>query len=336
VGSTHPGFSSGLTICYKSFGGGGIHRNPFVILFSGSLALWPFLKPAKETLLASTSSTPCSRLLPHPAPARHARLLPAPLTASWTRGFSAVLPALCLMLPLVVLPAAAQAQVTGPQPAAEALRNVVSLSAGATVEVAQDWLTLVFAVTREGSDPAVVQTQLREALHAALTEARRVARPEQVEVRTGGFSLQPRYAPVRPVNGGANTTGIVGWQGTAELVVEGRDTTAIAALPGRLSTMRIASTGFSLSRQAREKVESEVTAQAIAQFRQRADEVAKAFGFGTWMLREVSVQGSEPGMPRPMLMRAQAGMAMADESLPVEAGRSGVSVSVVGTVQLMP
>jgi predicted secreted protein len=179
-----------------------------------------------------------------------------------------------------------------------------------------------------------VQAQLRQALEAALTEARRSARPGQVEVRTGGFSLQPRYAPVRPTNGGAATTGIVGWTGTAELVVEGRDHGAIAALPARLGSMRIVRTGFSLSRQAREKVESEVTAQAIAQFRVRADEVAKAFGFNGWVLREVSVQGGDPGgVPMPV-MRAQAAMAMADEALPVEAGKSAVTVSVTGTVQL--
>jgi len=228
---------------------------------------------------------------------------------------------------------AVQAQVASPAPL-EPVRNVVALGASATVEVAQDWLTIVFAVTREGADPAVVQSQLRQALDAALTEARRAARPGQVEVRTGGFSLQPRYAPVRPTNGGASTTGIVGWTGTAELVVEGRDHAAIAALPSRLGGMRIARTGFSLSRQAREKVESEVTAQAIAQFRQRADEVAKAFGFTGWALREVGVQGGEPpGVAMPM-MHAQTSMAMADESLPVEAGKSAVTVSVAGTVQL--
>lgn len=228
---------------------------------------------------------------------------------------------------------AVQAQVASPAPQ-DPLRNVVALGASATVEVAQDWLSIVFAVTREGADPAVVQSQLRQALDAALAEARRAARPGQVEVRTGGFSLQPRYAPVRPTNGGAPTTGIVGWTGTAELVVEGRDHAAIAALPARLSGMRIARTGFSLSRQGREQVESQVTAQAIAQFRLRADEVAKAFGFAGWTLREVSVQGGEPpGVAMPML-RAQASLAMADEALPVEAGKSAVTVSVAGTVQL--
>ena len=43
-------------------------------------------------------------------------------------------------------------------------QNVVSLSASASVEVAKDWLTVVFSTTREGPDAAVVQSQLRQAL----------------------------------------------------------------------------------------------------------------------------------------------------------------------------
>ena len=46
--------------------------------------------------------------------------------------------------------------------------------------------------TREGQDAATVQSQLKQALDAALAEARKAARPGQVEVQTGNFSLYPR------------------------------------------------------------------------------------------------------------------------------------------------
>ena len=68
--------------------------------------------------------------------------------------------------------------------------NVVNLNASATVEVASDWLTVVFSTTREGPEAGAVQTQLKQALDAALAEARRIAKPGDVEVRTGGFSIQ--------------------------------------------------------------------------------------------------------------------------------------------------
>lgn len=203
--------------------------------------------------------------------------------------------------------------------------NVVSLSATATVELTMDWLTVVFSTLREGTDAAAVQSQLRQALDAALAEARRVARPGEVLVRTGGFTLQPRYG---------QKGGVTGWQGHAELVVEGRDTVAIAQAMGRVQTLTVGRVAWSLSREAREKVESEVAAQAIARFRARADEVARQFGMSGYTLREVAVSGNEPGAAPPvMLMRAQAARS-AEESLPVEAGKAQVSATVSGTVQL--
>lgn len=212
--------------------------------------------------------------------------------------------------------------------AAQALpppQNVVSLAASASAELTMDWLTLVFSTTREGQDAAAVQAQLKQALDAALAEARRAARPGELAVRTGGFALHPRYG---------SKGGITGWMGSAELIVEGRDTAAISQLAGRIQTLTIARVAWSLSREAREKVEAEVAAQAIARFRARADAVAQQFGFAGWTIREVNVSSNEPppGMPVPM-MRAAAAAPMA-EALPVEAGKAQVSATVGGSVQL--
>lgn len=218
--------------------------------------------------------------------------------------------------------AGAAAAQTSPAP-----QNVVSLSASASVEVVRDWLTVAFSTTREGSDAAVVQAQLKQALEAALAEARKAAKPGQLEVQTGQFSLHPRYAP----KGGT----INGWQGSTELIVQGRDTQAIAQLSGRINTLTIARTGFSLSREALQKVEGEVAAQAIKRFRVRADAVSRQFGFAGYTLREVAVntEGSAPP-PQPMYrMQAQRAEA-ADAALPVEAGKAVVSANVSGSVQL--
>jgi predicted secreted protein len=205
-------------------------------------------------------------------------------------------------------------------------QNVVSLAATASLELTMDWLTIVFSTAREGSDAAAVQSQLRQALDAALAEARKGARPGEVNVRTGGFSLYPRHAP---------KGGLAGWQGSAELIVEGRDAAALSQLAGRIQTLTIARVQWSLSREAREKVEGEVTAQAIARFRARADLVARQFGFGSWTMREVNVSSNDaPGLPVPV-MRAQAMRAAADEApLPVEAGKATVTATVGGSVQL--
>jgi predicted secreted protein len=226
-------------------------------------------------------------------------------------------------LALAALAVASSAQ-TLPVP-----QNVVSLAAAASLQVPQDWLTVVLATTRDGSDAATLQAQLKLALDTALAEARRAARgtaPQDLEVQTGGFSLNPRYGRDGRMSG---------WSGRAELQLQGRDTAAIAQLAGRIQTLTVASTGFSLSREAREKVESQVVAEAIGRFRARADEVSRQFGFAGWTLREVNVQTELPmGQPQPRMRVASAMAVSADEALPVEAGKATVSVTVAGSVAL--
>jgi len=229
-------------------------------------------------------------------------------------------------------------------------QNVVSLAADASAEVLQDTLTITLAVTREGADAAGVQSQLRQVLDAALGEARKSQRPGQIEPRTGAFSLYPRYN-----NKAGAGNAIVGWQGRAELVLEGRDVAGISQLAGRLGSLPasgaassgsgntgllVARVSFSLSRDARDAAEAEVARQAIGRFKSRAETYAQQFGFGSYSLREVNVGAGEVAAPGglPMLRsaRVSAMAAAADETQPVEAGKATVTVTVSGSIQLSP
>ena len=204
----------------------------------------------------------------------------------------------------------------------------LSLSASASVEVTRDVLGVTLSTTKEGSDAAGVQVALKQALDAALSEARKVAKPGQIEVQTGNFSLYPRYAP--------KGSGITGWQGSAELLIEGKDTAAIAQLVGRISSLTIARVGYSLSKEQREKVEGEVSAQAIARYKARAADYARQFGYGGYRIAEVNVNTAEatPMMAQAAPMRMKTMAMAADEALPVEAGKANVSVTVNGVVLL--
>ena len=229
----------------------------------------------------------------------------------------------------------AAAQMLPPPP------NVLQLTADASAEVQQDLLTITLATSRDGADAATVQTQLRQTLDAALVEARKAVRAGQLEVRTGAFSIYPRYSP-KPV---ASGNSIVGWQGRAELVLEGRDIGAISQLAGRLGAvspaagngLTVARVAFALSREARETAEAEVSTRAIGRFKARAESYAKQFGFAGYSLREVTVGSSEAISPFNAgyfrTMRAAAVPAV-EEAQPVEAGKSTVSVTVGGSIQL--
>lgn len=205
--------------------------------------------------------------------------------------------------------------------------NVVQLQASGSVDVPQDWLTVRLSTTREASDAATVQNQLKQATEAALAGLRAQVRPGDFEVRTGSFGVYPRYASAGKM---------AGWHGSAEVIIEGRDIERISAAAGKVSGMTVGQMGFSLSREARRKLESQVQAMAIDRFKARAAEIAQGFGFTGYQLREVSVSAAdEPGRPiyaRPMAMEAKA--AMSDAPIPVEAGTSTVSVTVSGSVQL--
>lgn len=209
---------------------------------------------------------------------------------------------------------------------APAVANQLSLSASASIEVSNDVLVITFTTQREGADPAAVQAHLIQAVNAALAEARKAAQPGQVDISTGSFSVQPRYAPKgEPMK----------WQGVAEVRAEGKDFDALTRLVGRIQTLSVASVGYRLSREARDKVHSEVSTQAITRFRSQAEAYAKAFGFGGVTLRAVEVStGESLAPPMPRFRAASAEMAAAAPPLPVEAGKSSVTVTVSGSVQM--
>ncbi|AWI55215.1 SIMPL domain-containing protein [Aquabacterium olei] len=215
--------------------------------------------------------------------------------------------------------------------AAEPVRdNVVSFSTTATRELVQDLIQITLQARQEGPVAADVQAQLKQQLEAALVEARKAAVPGGMDVRTGGFHLSPRYTNNGRVNG---------WQGQAQLVLEGTDMARISQTAGKLNALQITSVSYGLSRALRESQESELTSQAIARFRERAQRIAADFGQRGFSLGEVSVSSTDPGFEgRPVLMAARAKTMemMADAPVPVEPGKGTLSVTVSGQVRLTP
>ncbi len=201
----------------------------------------------------------------------------------------------------------------------------VTLSASASIQMPQDVLTLSLTTQREGVEAQTVQSQLKAALDAALTLAQPEAQNGVMDVHTGRFGLSPRYDR----NGK-----LVGWQGTAELVLRGSDFARLGEVAGRLSTLTVAHASFGLTAQQRQMAQSEAQSQAIAQFRQRASAIAASFGFKTYTLVEAQVGADDAISPRPQMMALSARALATDAPVPLEAGLSTVSVTVSGTVQL--
>ncbi|MEY4752760.1 MAG: hypothetical protein RJA44_435 [Pseudomonadota bacterium] len=207
--------------------------------------------------------------------------------------------------------------------------NMVRLSASASIEIPKDWLSITLQASRDGTELAQVQKQLKQSIDAALNDARAQARPGELEVRSGPFNVSPRYGRDGRING---------WQGSAELLLEGRDVPALAALAGRLGGLAITGSNYSISRQARERVENELQAEAVQKFRARAAELARQFGASGYTIGEVTVQSAEEGLrPMPMMRALAVSAAPMDAApLPTEAGKGLLSASVQGSIQLGP
>lgn len=201
----------------------------------------------------------------------------------------------------------------------------VHLSAQAEQRLPHDWVAVTLAVRHQGDEAAAVQAHLQRVLQRALEPLRARQRPGELEVASGAIQVQPRYGREGQV---------VGWQGSAELLVQGRDVGAITALAAQAPGMAVAGLQTSVSREAVRAAEAALRAQAIAAFRQQAQDVAAAFGFRGYALHEVHVgaQRPEPG-PIPA-MRVMAAAAEAAPALPVAPGHTWLQVTVSGTVQL--
>lgn len=205
-------------------------------------------------------------------------------------------------------------------------QNVVQLGANGSVEVQQDILSISLSTTRDGMDANAVQSQLKTALEVALAEAKKAALAGQLDVRTGSFNLLPRYSRDGKLSG---------WQGSTELVLEGKDVARISATAGKVQTLTVSNIQFSLSREQRGKAEAQAQSMAIERFRSKAEEIAKAFGFSGYTLREVAINANDQGFnPRVRTLAADSVSSSASAAVPVEAGKSNVVVTVSGSVQL--
>ncbi|SDC24090.1 Predicted secreted protein [Cupriavidus sp. YR651] len=203
--------------------------------------------------------------------------------------------------------------------------GVLSLSAQAATEVPTDVVHLTLAAEQEGAEPLAISSALSARTQAVLAQAKRTA---GVEAQSGGFTIHPNTDR----NGRIST-----WRGRSEIVLQSKDFAAVSKLAGELANqMQVQNVAFSLSREARQAAETKLADQAVAAFRDKAQATTRLFGYGSYSIREVSVNesgGMVPPMPR--MYAAKAMSADAGAPIPVEGGKTQVTVSVNGSVQML-
>jgi predicted secreted protein len=198
-------------------------------------------------------------------------------------------------------------------------------------EVPRDRLHASLRVEAEGTDPAKVQAEVNRLMGEALANAKRET---SVKPETAGYSIyqeprndKDRAAPAK-------------WHASQSITLAGKDFAAALALVGELqaSGLLLEGLSFDLAPETLRGVQDEMTTQALAGLRARADHVAGDLGMKVERYKSIEVGNATTGGSRPMPM---LGRSMATSAAPMpppaaEAGDSTVSLTVDAQVIMAP
>ena len=204
--------------------------------------------------------------------------------------------------------------------ATDTVYDRINLQAQAEREVANDRMRVVMVVQGEDKDPARLAQAVNAGMHWALNRAKGVA---GVDLQTGSYNTHPVY----------DKSTLSHWRATQTLVLESAEFPVLSELAGRLQErLTIQSMGFFVSDAARKGAEEELIDQALDAFKARAARVQRNLDAGGWRVVELNIN-TNGYRPRPPMALMEARMSKAPA---VEGGSSDVSVTVSGTIQLLP
>lgn len=200
--------------------------------------------------------------------------------------------------------------------------NAVEFQAEAQREVQNDLLNATLYVELNDANAAA----LANAINTRVNDALRIAKEyKEVRVRSGDNRTYPVYS-----KGNA----LQGWRGRAEIRIESRDFAAASALIGKLqASMQLAGISFSVAPETRRAVDDQLTVEAIAAFKARAEVLKGALGGKSYKLVRLAVGGGyQPPQPRFAVARAQVAEVAAPD---LEGGVSQIRVTVNGSIEIM-
>jgi predicted secreted protein len=216
------------------------------------------------------------------------------------------------------------AQVAGAQPVVPPPVPMVTVSASASANVANDRLLAWLRAEAENASPAVAANEVNARVAKALARIKAVA---GVTAQTSGYSTQQTAERGKPAR----------WRVAQSVTLEGADFASIAALVTRLQDedgMLLSGLAFSVSDAKRRETEDALTQQALGAWRARAQNAARGLGFSAWRPGHVSVSTNDFGRPQPLARGGVGAMAAAAAPVPLEGGTSEVTVAVTGDAVL--
>lgn len=202
--------------------------------------------------------------------------------------------------------------------------TTITIDGSAEREISNDVVAIFFEAQRQGSIAQDVQVQLRAAIREALDLIHPHLKPEEVEVSTDSFQVEPVYTAKGKMDS---------YLGIARVTIKGTDSAKIAQLATDVKTMMVKGSQNSVSRKLRTSVEAELMTEAITNFRAKADAVTAAFGYKSWELMSSRVStGSDHHRSYGKVMAMGASIGGMESAQSIESGKSTITGSVSGTI----
>ncbi len=206
------------------------------------------------------------------------------------------------------------------------IADVLNLDATVSSDVVPDLAVITLAIVREGPDVAPLTNDVNQALAKAFADAKAVP---GVVASNAGYTTSPRYD-----SRGSQTTR-TGWEVSAQIVLKSKDFNALGGLVGRLGqSLQIVGSGFELSPELRAHESAALIDRGARAFQDKAAATTRAFGYGGFSIRQVTISDGAQSGPRPMLRIANAMSVSSPAPMPIEAGPVTLSLTVGGSVQM--
>lgn len=214
--------------------------------------------------------------------------------------------------------------------------TVVTLPVTATVELANDQAVVSFYTVEVDKDLATATKRVIDRVNKGLTELKAMNLP--VDYETQSMSSYPRYSSSK--NG--EPSKIIGWEVRQNVQGTVKDVSAAAAVAQKVGEyFAFDRVNFTLSREAKQKVQDDLMRDAVMQARQQAEVIAVSLGAEAEDVRIESMDFNAANIEgysnRMYAMAADARVMKAAMPVPVfEPGQTTVSRYMTARVRIKP
>lgn len=203
----------------------------------------------------------------------------------------------------------------------------ITFSVSAEREVENDTTIATLYASEEGKDAAKLASKVNESIAWALAEAKKV---EGIESRTLTYNTYPTYGDERR---------ITGWRVRQNIRLKSTNSKALSKLLGVLQEkVQIESVTYGLSRQVQRKLYDELTGEALANFKRRAEQVKSNMGRDEYRVVKLDIHSdNQQVLPPAYRMAAMEGAMMAKSAAPapsLSAGKQTIRVNVSSEIEL--